>query len=218
MSNKNTNKNGKGNKVAPVVAPVEAQQTDNTLLVQEVSSIEAALQADATAQQAVTVATTNESKKAKYYAIANVHPLQRLQDEQGTNYAPKNKGALMAALWYAVAGACGYTDVKRWNASIGTVCSKLAAHAVTHCASKGKALAGAEVSDNGAVGYARALKGALTGESNQHALRFSQYLQGGKYHDKALAEQALASLLVRVHGSTEGIDSAKRALSAVTVG
>ena len=188
--------------------------------VQEKSTIEETLQQDATAQTALAVATSNENKvsaaKAHYLALASTHPKDRLQHE-GETFVPKNKGALMAALWYAVCTTCGYTETKRYNAAIGNVVGKLAAHAVTHCASKGKPLAGAEVSDNGAVGYARALKGALTGATDQHSIRFSQYLLGGKYYNKCEAENKLATMLVKVYGATEGIEGAKRALSAVSV-
>jgi hypothetical protein len=204
----------KNKKVAAVVVVDAVSPVAPT---QEVSSIEAALANDATAQAAVAVATVN-SAKAKYIDLAFVHPLQRVHDEAGNSFAPKNKGAFMAALWYAVCVACGYNDTTRYNASIGSICSKLGAYGVTHCASKGKPLAGAEISEAGAVGYARALKGALTGATDQHSMRFAQYLQGGKYANKADAEATLATLLVTLYGKVEGIDSCKRALSAVSVG
>ncbi len=201
-------------------------QTDATP-VQEVSTIEATLQQEAAAVVQATPENTVQATamtvkavsaaKARYTDLANTHPLTRVKDTDGTAYAPKNKGAFMAALWYAVCAVVGYTNTKAHNASINTVCAKLGAHAVTHCASKGKALAGAEVSDNGAVGYARALKGALQGATDQHSTRFAQYLVGGKYHDKCTAESKLATLLVAQHGATEGIDACKRAVGVVSV-
>ena len=187
---------------------------------QELSTIEAMLQQEATVANTAIAATvavkTVSAARARYMDIANVHPLNRIQHD-GSNYAPKNKGALMAALWYAVCAACGYTNTGKANATLLTLCAKLGAHAVTHCASKGKALAGAEVSDNGAVGYARALKGALTGATDQHSTRFAQYLIGGKRHDAATIETNLASLLVTLYGSVEGIDACKRAVGTVSV-
>lgn len=211
---------------------VQVQETVTTP-VQELSTVETTLQQEATVQEstadtvapatventsvaATVAAKTISAAKARYMDIANVHPLNRVQHE-GQSFAPKNKGALMAALWYAVCTATSYTNTSKANATLLTLCAKLGAHAVTHCASKGKALAGAEVSDNGAVGYARALKGALTGGTDQHSMRFAQYLVGGKRHDACTNEGKLASTLLALYGSVEGIDAAKRAVGTVSV-
>lgn len=204
-------KNNKSSK--NVVAPVEVSTIEQTL--QQESTIAPATQ-ETTATASVVAVKAISAQRQRFMDLAASHPLSRLQHD-GQTYAPKNKGALMAALWYAVCAAVGYTNTSKANATLLTLCAKLGAHAVTHCASKGKALAGAEVSDNGAVGYARALKGALTGNVDQHSMRFAQYLIGGKRHDACKVEERLATLLVTLHGATEGIDAAKRAVGSVSV-
>lgn len=231
------NKSNKSNKVnAEIVAALAANPTP---VMDNVSSVEAQLLQDmvednmgvilqegalptvatveTTAIAATVAVKTVSAAKAAYLAVAAVHPLQRLIDSAGAGYAPKNKGAFMVALWYVCCEAVGYTNTSKANASLITLCSELGGFVVTHCASKGQPLAGAEISEKGATGYARALKGALQGATDQHSVRFAQYLQGGKKPDAYLAEIHLARLVLTLYGKEKGLDACKRAVGTVSV-